>query len=72
MAVVIWGYAAHDTSLAADRTVGIALSLSSINLTAIRSALHRHRSVKASIEVQATTPSGKSQTYQVTITLTYR
>jgi len=66
------GLRSTRTSLAADRTVGIALSLSSINLTAIRSALHRHRSVKASIEVQATTPSGKSQTYQVTITLTWR
>jgi len=52
--------------------VQIALALSPANLAAVRHALAAHYTVKSSIEVQATTPSGKSQTYQVTIPLTYR
>jgi hypothetical protein len=60
------------TSLAADRTVGISLGLSRINLTAVRHALDAHHKVKASIEVQGTGAGGKTQTYQVTVTLTWR
>ncbi len=60
------------TSLAADRTVGIKLSLSRINLTAVRRALDAHHKVRASIEVQGTGANGKRQTYKVTVTLTYR
>ena len=60
------------TSLAADRTVGISLALSRINLEAVRHALDEHHKVKASIEVQATGAGGKSETYQVTVALTWR
>ena len=60
------------TSLVADRTAGISLSLSRINLTAVRRALAAHHKVKASIEVQGTAAGGKTQTYQVTVALTWR
>jgi hypothetical protein len=60
------------TSLVADRTAGISLSLSRINLTAVRHALDTHYKVKAAIEVQGTAANGKQQTYQVTVTLTWR
>ncbi len=60
------------TSLVAHRTVGIALSLSRRNLSAVRRALRRHRSVKASIEVQATGADGMRQDYLVSVVLTWR
>ena len=61
-----------QTTLEPDHTVQIALALSPANLAAARRALGAHHTVKSSIEVQATTPSGKSQTYHVTVTLTWR
>jgi hypothetical protein len=60
------------TSLAAHRTLGIVLSLSHRNLSAVRQALRRHRSVKASIEVQATGADGLHQNYLVSVVLTWR
>jgi hypothetical protein len=60
------------TSLVAHHTVGITLSLSRINLAAVRHALDANHKVKASIEVQGTGAKGKTQTYQVTVTLTWR
>ncbi len=60
------------TSLAADRTVGISLALSRINLEAVRHALDERHKVKAAIEVQGTGAGGKSETYQVTVALTWR
>ena len=60
------------TSLAAHRTWGIALSLSRPNLSAVRRALRKHRSVKASIEVQATGADGMRQDYLVSVVLTWR
>lgn len=60
------------TSLVADRTAGISLALSRINLTAVRRALAAHHKVKAAIEVQGTAAGGKTQTYQVTVALTWR
>ena len=59
-------------TLAANQTVRIALSLSRSNLAAVRRALHRHRIVKASIEVDATGGSGQRQTYSVEVTLSWR
>jgi phospholipase C len=59
-------------SLTADRTVGIALSLSHRNLSAVRRALHKHRSVKASIDVEATTADGVRRGYEVNVVLTWR
>ncbi len=59
-------------SLAADRTVGIKLSLSRPNLAAVRRALDAHHKVKASIEVQGTGANGKQQTYLVSVVLTWR
>jgi hypothetical protein len=56
----------------ADRTVGISLSLSRINLTAVRHALDTHHKVKASIDVQGTGAGGKSQSYLVSVVLTWR
>ncbi len=63
---------AYLSSLVAHRTVGIVLSLSRRNLSAVRHALRKHRSVKASIEVQATAANGKRQTYLVNVILTWR
>ena len=60
------------TSLVAHRTVGIALSLSRINLTAVLRALGTHHTVKASIEVQATGADGLRQSYEVSVVLTWR
>lgn len=60
------------TSFAAHRTWGIALSLSRPNLSAVRRALRKHRSVKASIEVQATGADGMRQDYLVSVVLTWR
>ena len=60
------------TSLAAHRTWGIVLSLSRRNLSAVRQALRKHRSVKASIEVQATGADGVRQNYEVSVVLTWR
>ena len=59
-------------TLAAGQTVRISLSLSRGNLAAVRRALNRHRSVKASIEVDATGPSKQRQTYRVNVTLSWR
>ena len=59
-------------TLAADRAVRIALSLSHRNLHAVHRALERHRSVKAAIEVQATGAGGRRQDYSVTVVLTWR
>jgi hypothetical protein len=67
------GLRSTRTSLAAHRTLGISLALSPANLAAVRRvALAGHYTVKASIEVQATSANGKSQTYQVSVTLTRR
>jgi hypothetical protein len=61
------------TSLAAHRTLGISFALSPANLAAVRHAVSAgHYTVKASIDVQATSANGKQQTYHVTITLTWR
>ena len=60
------------TKLAADRTVRIALSLSRRNLSAVHRALQRHRSVKASIVVEATGAGGRRQDYSVTVVLSWR
>ncbi len=62
----------NRTSLVADRTVGIALSLSRRNLIAARRALRKHRSVKASIDVEATGADGVLRGYYVTVVLTWR
>jgi hypothetical protein len=59
-------------SLPAHRTVGISLSLSRRNLSAVRRTLHEHRSVKAAIEVQATTPGGLRESYLVSVMLSWR
>jgi phospholipase C len=60
------------TKLAADRTVRIALSLSHRNLSAVHRALREHRSVKAAIEVEATSSGGRREDYSVTVVLTWR
>jgi phospholipase C len=60
------------TSLAAHRTEGIKLSLSRSDLSAARRALHEHRSVKASIDVEATGTDGARQGYHVNVVLTWR
>ena len=60
------------TSLVSHRTVGISLSLSRHNLSAVRRALRKHRSVKATIEVQATGADGSRQSYLVSVVLTWR
>jgi hypothetical protein len=57
-------------TLVAHRTVGI--SLSRRNLSAVRRALREHRSVEASIEVQATGADGLRQNYLVSVVLTWR
>ncbi len=59
-------------SLAAHRTVGISLSLSRRNLIAVHSALRKHRSVKASIDVEAAGAGGSRQGYHVDVVLTWR
>jgi phospholipase C len=59
------------TSLAAHRTEGISLSLSRSNLAIVRSALRRHRSVKASIDVEAA-DGGMLEGYHVDVLLTWR
>jgi phospholipase C len=59
-------------TLAANQTVRVSLSFSRSNLAAVRRALRKHHSVKASIEVDATGPSGQHQTYSVNVTLTWR
>ncbi len=59
-------------TLTAHRTVGIALSLSRRNLLAVHSALSRHRSVKASIEVEASGVGGLRGSYFVAVVLTWR
>jgi phospholipase C len=60
------------TTLAADQAVRIGLSLSRSNLAAVRRALRRGRSLKASIDMYATGVEGQRQSYQVTVTLSYR
>jgi phospholipase C len=60
------------TSLEADRTVGIALSLSPRVLAAARGALRKHRSVEASIDVEATGTDGALRGYFVNVVLTWR
>ncbi len=59
-------------SLTSDRAVGIALSLSRRNLSAARQALRKHRSVKASIDVEATGADGVLRGYFVNVVLTWR
>jgi phospholipase C len=66
------GLRGKRATLAANQTVRISLSLSRSNLAAVRRALRRHHSVKASIEVNATGSSGQLQTYGVMVRLTYR
>jgi phospholipase C len=66
------GLRSKRAMLAANQTVRIALSLSRSNLAAVRRALHRHHSVKASIEVDATGPSGQQQSYHVNVSLSWR
>ena len=60
------------TSLTADHTVRIALSLSHANLAGVRHALRTHYTVKASIEVEASGVDGKRQDYRVSVVLTWR
>ncbi|HXB63945.1 MAG TPA: alkaline phosphatase family protein [Solirubrobacteraceae bacterium] len=60
------------TSLVAHRTVGIAVSLSRRNLIIVRRALGKHRSVKASIDVEATGIDGVREGYHVYVVLTWR
>jgi len=59
-------------SLAAHKTVGIALSLSHRDLPAVRRALDRHRPVKASIEVEVAGADGLRQSYHVNVVLSWR
>ncbi len=66
------GLRSKRATLAANETVRIALSLSRSNLAAVRRALRRHRSVRASIAVDATGPSGQRQTYHVSVVLSWR
>ncbi len=60
------------TTLVADRTVRIALSLSHRNLSAVHRALERHRSVKAAIVLEATGAGGRREEYGVTVVLSWR
>jgi Phosphoesterase family len=60
------------TELAAHSTTQIALALSRPNLAAVRRALHRHRSVKASIQVDAKGADGLRQSYLVNVALSWR
>ena len=66
------GLRSTRTTLAADQTMRIALSLSPANLAGVRHALRTHYKVKASIEVEASGEDGHRQDYHVTVTLTYR
>jgi hypothetical protein len=66
------GLRSARTELAAHSTTLVALSLSRSNLAAVRSALRVHRSVKASIEVDATGPDSQRQSYQVSVMLSWR
>ncbi len=66
------GLRSKRATLAANQTIRISLSLSRSNLTAVRRALHRHHSVRASIEVDATGLGGQRQTYSVNVTLSWR
>jgi phospholipase C len=59
-------------SLTAHRTIGISVSLSRQNLIIARQALRKHRSVRASIDVEVTGSSGTRQVYHVFVTLTWR
>jgi hypothetical protein len=58
--------------LEAHRTVGVVLSLSRPNLNAALRALHKHRSVRASIDVEAVGTGGLRQSYRVSVALTWR
>ncbi len=66
------GLRGKRATLAASETARIALSFSRSNLAAVRRALHRHHSVKASIEVDATGTEGQHQTYSVQVRLSWR
>ncbi len=66
------GLRSKRATLAANQTVRISLSFSRSNLAAVRRALHRHRSVKALIEVDATGSSGERQTYSVNVRVSWR
>jgi phospholipase C len=66
------GLRSARAALAAHSTALVALSLSRSNLAAVRRALHGHRSVEASIEVGATGANGQRQSYQVSVTLSWR
>ena len=59
-------------SLAADRTVRIALSLSRRNLAALRRALRTHRRVEALIDVDVSVAGAASKSYLVHVRLSYR
>jgi len=66
------GLRSTRATLVAHQTVRMALSLSRANLTAVHRALRTHRPVKAAIAVQAAGEGGLKQTYEVSVTLTWR
>jgi hypothetical protein len=66
------GLRGKHATLAANQTVRIALSLSRSNLAAVRRALRRHHTVKASVAVDATADGQRQQRYEVNVTLTWR
>jgi len=59
------------TTLLPGHTMRIALSLSHSNLSAVHRALDRGHTVKAAVVVEVAS-GGEHQTYQVTVTLTWR
>ena len=66
------GLQSKRATLAANQAVRISLSLSRGNLAAVKRVLHRHRPVRALIEVVATGVAGQRQTYSVDVTLSWR
>ncbi len=58
-------------ALAAHKAVGVAISMSKVNLAAVRRALSSHYPVKASLQVQAES-GGERQLYDVDVRLTWR
>jgi phospholipase C len=64
--------ASTHKSLSAHRTIGISLRLSRRNLTAVRQALHKHQSAKASIDVEAAGEDNVRHVYHVYVVLTWR
>jgi phospholipase C len=65
------GLRSTRSMLTANQTKRIALSLSRRNLAAVKRALHRHRTVTASIMVNAAGLDGLLQSYVTTVILSY-